>query len=153
VLSEHELVEFLHDVFLVFWIMFVERIDELGFDEALLVEPLLVLEDLQRHEVLLFVVEDPEHDAERTLAEFLDHFVPVAQVLVVPMNVFLLVTIEPMVCGLIDLPVGCSTRQLGVSLVLDAFLHVEVVNSFKLKDLLFLIFEQIRLQNPTCFLC
>jgi hypothetical protein len=54
--SEYKLVGLADDVLLVFWVVLVEVVDQLGFYQALLVEPLLVPEDFEGHEFLVSVV-------------------------------------------------------------------------------------------------
>ena len=90
-LTEDKVVKALDDVLLVFRVMLVQRLDQFGLDETLLVETLLVFEDLQRDELFLFMVENAKHNSERSLPEFLNHFVAIAQMLIVTDDVLLLV--------------------------------------------------------------
>ena len=90
-LAEDEVVQALDDVLLVLGVVLVQCFNELGLDEALLVETLLILEDLQRDELFLFMVENAQHDSERALSEFLDDFIAIAQMLIVTDDVFLLI--------------------------------------------------------------
>ena len=46
------------DILLVFRVVLVQRFNKLGFDKALFIETLLILEDLQCDELFLFMVED-----------------------------------------------------------------------------------------------
>ena len=66
-LAEDEVVKALDDVLLVLRVVLVQCLDQLGLDETLLVETLLVLEDLQRDELFLFVVENAKHNSKRSL--------------------------------------------------------------------------------------
>ena len=77
-LAEHEVVKALDDVLLVLGVVSVQGFNQLGLDETLLVETLLVLQDLQSDELFLFVVKHAQHNTERSLSEFLDHFVTIA---------------------------------------------------------------------------
>jgi hypothetical protein len=54
--SEDELVGLAYDVLLVFWVVLVEMIDQLGFDQALFVEPFLVPEHFKGHKFLVSMV-------------------------------------------------------------------------------------------------
>ena len=57
-LAENEMVHSLDNILLVFRVVFVQRFNKLGLDESLFVETLLILEDLQRNELFLFMVEN-----------------------------------------------------------------------------------------------
>ena len=57
-LAEHEMVHALDNILLVFRVVFVQRFNKLGLDESLFIETLLILEDLQRNELFLFMVEN-----------------------------------------------------------------------------------------------
>lgn len=46
VLSKHKLLQLLYNVLLVFWVSLVQRLNQLGLDQALFVESLFVFEDL-----------------------------------------------------------------------------------------------------------
>jgi hypothetical protein len=55
------------------------------------------------------VVENAHNDAETTLAEFLDHFVTVGDVVVIPNIVLLLVSVKAVICCFIYFsPVGAA---------------------------------------------
>ena len=77
-LAEHEMVHAFDNILLVFRVVLVQRFNKLGFDKALFIETLLILEDLERNELLLFMVENAQHNTERSLSELLDHFVTIA---------------------------------------------------------------------------
>ena len=91
------------------------------------VKPSFVLEDLQRDELLLFVIEDPEYDAKGALAKLFDDFVPVAYMLIVTHDVLLLVRVEAIVRRIIQLAIRRSTWLLRVALIFNPFLNVEEV--------------------------
>ena len=90
-LAEYEVVQALDNVLLVFRIVLVQSFNELGLDKALFIETLLILEDLQRNELFLFMVENAQHNSERSLSQFLDHFIAIGYMLIVTANVFLTV--------------------------------------------------------------
>jgi len=54
--SKDELVGLAYDVLLVLWVVLVEMIDQLGFDQALLVESFLVPEHFEGHKFLVSMV-------------------------------------------------------------------------------------------------
>ena len=90
-LAEHEVVHALDNVLFVFRVVLVQCFNELGLDKALFIETLLILEDLQRNELFLFMVENAQNNSERSFSQFLDHFVAIAQMLIVTDNILLLV--------------------------------------------------------------
>ena len=52
------------NILLVFRVVLVQRFNKLGFDKALFIETLLILEDLQRNELFLFMIENSQHNTE-----------------------------------------------------------------------------------------
>ena len=84
VLAEDELVNAANDVFLIFFILVVQVLDQLGLDQALLVETLLVFEYLKADVGFHLMVEALEDDAEAALAKLLDDLIPVVEMLIEP---------------------------------------------------------------------
>ena len=97
VLSEHELVKSSDDVLLVLGVSVVQVPDQLGLDQTLLVQPLLVLEDLERAVLLFLVVVALEHDTEGSSAEFFLNFISVLNLIFCFINIICLVVVESVV--------------------------------------------------------
>lgn len=109
VLPKHELVQLLYNIFLVFRVLKIQLLDQLGFHKTLLVEPLLVFEHFQRDKLFLLMVEDTHYDTEAALAELFDNFVAVRDVVVVTEVVLLLISVKAVVrCFVHFAPLGTA---------------------------------------------
>jgi hypothetical protein len=135
VLAERELLLYANDVLLVLWVVVAELLQDLGFDEALLVEPLLVPEDLESHVLLVLVVEALEHLAEAAFAEPGHDFESVTNVLAFLGDVLVLVIVEAVVVD----AVGRGRRALRCLPLID----VEPVDRVVVQDLLLFDLHQI----------
>ena len=62
-LSEDKLIYLPDDVLLVIWVIIVQMVYQFGFHEALNIQPLLVFEYLERHELFSFMIEALEYNA------------------------------------------------------------------------------------------
>lgn len=45
-LAENELIKAFHNILLIFWIVLIQSVDQLRFNQTLLIQPGLVLQDL-----------------------------------------------------------------------------------------------------------
>ena len=68
VLAEQKLIQSSNYIFLIFFVLIIQMFDKLGFDETLLVQPLLVFENFKSHVLFLLVIVTFEHDAEATFS-------------------------------------------------------------------------------------
>ena len=75
---ENKMVKPFHNILLIFWIISIQSFNELWFNQALLIQPSLILQDLQSHKLLIFMVEDAQDDAEWAFAQFFDDLVAIA---------------------------------------------------------------------------
>ena len=141
--SEHKVVKSLHDVFLVFGVLFIESFDQLRLDETLLVETFLILKNFQSHKLLLFVIKNTQHDAKGPLSELLDNLIPVAQMLIIAMDILLLICVKAMIVLFVDLSILGSSCQTVITSVFYSFLDVKEIDYVVLEDLFFLIFPKI----------
>jgi len=135
VLSEHEFLLNSDDVLLVFGVAVSKLLQDFNFDQPLLIESLLVSKDLQRNELLVFVVEALEDLAEAALAQSVRYFEPVSNVLAFLRNILILIVVESVILH----AVGSSGWALGRL----AFLNVNPVNGFIVQNLSLLILHQV----------
>lgn len=96
-LSEYEVLHHPNYILLIFGVIRVQRFKELRLNQTLLEQPLLVFEDLQRHELFSFMVEGSKNGTKGALANFLNELIPISDVLVHHNYIFLLFVIEPMI--------------------------------------------------------
>lgn len=141
VLAEHKLVKFLYYIFLIVRIFFVKCLDQVCFDEALLVEPLLVLKHLECNEFLLLVIENPDHYSEGAFTQFLNHFVTVVDMIVIAHCILLLIRVEAIVGCLVYAAPFHTSNLLGfLTFPSLSLLNIEVVNGLVVVNFLSFIF-------------
>lgn len=141
-LAEDKLVQLFYNILFVLGVLLVQHFNQLGFDESLFVESLLVFEDLERHKLLFLVVKSAHHNSEGTLADFFNNFVTVVDVIVIPNVVLLLVCVVAVVGCFVYLPPVSATCESGLfALPLLSFGLVEVVDGLKVKNFSSLVFR------------
>lgn len=101
-LPEIELVQTTNNIFLVLWVLVVQVLDELGLDQSLLVESLLVLEYLESAVLSILVIKALEDHSKTALANFLDDFPPVGEMLVDLAEVLIGIGIEAIISLLVE---------------------------------------------------
>ena len=89
------------------------------------------------------MVVDSEHYTERAFAQLLNHFIPVAKVLIVTYHILLLVRVKAVVRCVIDFAVARSPRQCLIVVVLYPLVDVEEVNGIILIDLPLLVLPEV----------
>jgi hypothetical protein len=95
------------------------------------------------------VVEAPDHNSETALAQFLNHFVTVTDVIVITHVVFLLISIKAVVRALVQPAPLQTARQLRLlAPILVPLVGVKVVNCRVIVNLTLFILVQNRSQNP-----
>lgn len=103
-LSKHKLVKSTYDVFLVFWIIIVQVLNQFGLHQTLLVQSLFVFQDLKSNKALFLVVVASEDNTKRPLAQLFVDFISVRQMFVHSDEVLLLVSVKAIICGLVEHP-------------------------------------------------
>lgn len=96
-LAEHELLSDADDVLFVLRVSVAQLVEDLGLNETLLVEALLVTQDLQGGDFFLLMIISLEHLAKATLAEATSDFEAVGYVLALVRDVLVLVIIKTIV--------------------------------------------------------
>jgi len=82
------------------------------------------------------MVKSTHNNAERAFANLFDNFVSVVNMVVVPNLKLLLISVKPIVSGLIDpSPFSPSREGWLLPLPLLAFLNIKVVDGLEFKDL------------------
>ena len=114
-LAEDKLFLYANDVLFVLWIVVSELLQNLGLDQTLLVQPLLVSENLQRNVLLVLVIKTFEYLAEAALSEPIYDLETVADVLALLGDVLVLVVVEAVVVD----TVGRGRRPLGRLALVD----------------------------------
>ena len=84
-------------IFLVVGVVLAELFDDLGFDQALLVQPLFISQNFKSHDVLLHVVHALEHLPKRALAQPLNDFIPVSNVVALGGYVLVFVVVKTVI--------------------------------------------------------
>lgn len=156
VLPEDKLVQPFDDVLLVLRIVIIQMLHELGLNQSLLIQPLLVLQDLQRHVHLFLVVIAPQDLAKRTLPNLLGDLVPVSKVLIESNDVFILISIKSVVSLLIKhahLAQTMLSHRHAIILLLFPLLNIKVEHLLVFKYLPLLHIPQIRTQYLECLVC
>lgn len=74
-LSENELVQSSDYIFLVFRISIIQVLDKLCFNQTLLVKPLLVFKNLERHVLFFFMIITFQDDAKAAFAKLFDDLI------------------------------------------------------------------------------
>lgn len=115
VLAEDELLLYANDVLFVLWVVVAELLQNLGFNETLLVESLLVSENLERNVLLVLVIKTFEYLAEAALSKPVYDLETVADVLALLGDVLVLVVVEAVVVD----TVGRGRRPLGRLALVD----------------------------------
>ena len=77
-LAEDKVVQPLYNIFLILWVVSIQSFDQFRFNQTLFVKSLLVFQNLQCHEFLLFVIEYTEYDTKGALTKLLDHLITVS---------------------------------------------------------------------------
>lgn len=114
-LAEDELFFYADYILFVLWVVVSQLLQNLGFNEALLVEALLVSENLEGHVLLVLVIKTFEYLAEAALSEPVDDLEAVADVLAFLGDVLVLVVVEAVVVD----AVGRSRWSLGRLALVD----------------------------------
>jgi len=130
-LAEDELFLDANYVLLVLWIVVAELLQDLGFNEALLVEAFLVSKNFEGDVLLIFVIKTFEYLAEAALSEPVDDLETVADVLALLCDVLVLVVVEAVVVY----AVWCGWWTLGGLAIVD----VEPIDGIVVED--FLLFD------------
>ena len=76
--SENELIPSSNNVLFILWIFIVQMLDKSGFYKTLLIQPLLILENLESNVLSLFMVVTLEHHSEAAFANLLRDFISVS---------------------------------------------------------------------------
>ena len=134
-LAEDELLLYADYVLFVLRVVVAQLLQNLGLDQTLLVQPLLVSEDLECNVLLVLVIKTFENLAEAALTEPVDDLEAVADVLTLLRDVLVLVVVEAVVVD----SVGRRRRSLGRLALVD----VEPINGVVVKDLLLFDLHQV----------
>lgn len=139
VLPEVELVHAADDVLLVLWIFLIQVLDQFGLHKTLLIEPFLVLQNLQSTIFPLLVIVALEDHTETAFSNFLDNFVSVGQVLIDLTEVFVSVGVKTVIGCLIE---SSGFRLLswqhcigGIKLLFLSLVHREEIYRLMLENL------------------
>ena len=98
------------------------------------------------------MVEDTEHNSERTFAELFDDLIPVTQVLVVPDHVLLLVRVKTVIVFLGDLTVACTSWEAVIASILYSLVYIEEVDYVVFQDLALLALPKVRCEYANCII-
>jgi hypothetical protein len=130
--------------------------DKSCFYETLLIEPLLVLEDLESYILSLLVIVTLEHHSEAAFSDLLRDFISVSEMLIHSLDVLVALGVKSVV--------GCFVKnahvRLGpyracvgsIELLLFPFLDGEEVNGFVFEDLSLLHVPEVRAENLKSFI-
>ena len=89
------------------------------------------------------MIKHTQHDAKGPLSELLDNLIPVAQMLIIAMDILLLICVKAMIVLFVDLSILGSPCQAVITSVFYSFLDVKEIDYVVLEDLFFLIFPKI----------